>query len=450
MSKAPIDFIHSLDFADLPSEVVALGQRCLIDLVGVAAAGRRTELSRIVRDHAARQFGAGEASARLLFDGRRVSPSGAALANGMTIDAIDAHDGHPLTKGHIGCGVLAALLAYGDAQGAGDGRAFLTALVLGYEFGARAGIALHAGAADYHTSGAWVALACAALGARALGLDPERTDHALGIAEYHGPRSQMMRCIDHPTMIKDGSGWGAMAGVSAAYLAADGFTGAPAVTLERDAPAETWSDLGSRWRILEQYFKPYPVCRWAQPAVEAALQVQRDNDVVATQIARIEVTSFHEALRLGARAPADTEAAQYSLPFPVATAVVKGRIGFEEISGAGLHDPAVLTLAQSMELKESEAYNARFPAERWAEVTLLLADGRRLTSAPAVARGNAENPLGDHEIGTKYRALSEPLLGVERSARIAAQVAGLAESGSDAGALLDSLAEPAAAQSQAA
>lgn len=31
-----------------------------------------------------------------------------------------------------------------------------------------------------------------------------------------------MRCIDHPTMVKDGSGWGAMAGVSAALLAADG------------------------------------------------------------------------------------------------------------------------------------------------------------------------------------------------------------------------------------
>ena len=52
--------------------------------------------------------------------------------------------------------------------------------------------------------------------------------HALGIAEFHAPRSQMMRCIDYPTMLKDGSGWGAMAGVSAAYLAADGFTGAPA------------------------------------------------------------------------------------------------------------------------------------------------------------------------------------------------------------------------------
>ena len=63
--------------------------------------------------------------------------------------------------------------------------------------------------------------------ARLLG---ERLRHALGIAEYHGPRSQMMRCIDFPTMVKDGSGWGAIVGLSAVF-AADGFTGAPALVV---------------------------------------------------------------------------------------------------------------------------------------------------------------------------------------------------------------------------
>ena len=47
--------------------------------------------------------------------------------------------------------------------------------------------------------------------------------HALGIAEYHGPRSQMMREIDNPTMLHDGSGMGALVGVNAALLA----SGAP-------------------------------------------------------------------------------------------------------------------------------------------------------------------------------------------------------------------------------
>ncbi len=272
----PIAFIHRAGFADLPDPVVAQAKRCLLDLVGVAASGRQTELSRIVHRFALAQMGEGiGAGARLIFDGRRASASGAAYAGASTIDAFDAHDGHRLTKGHAGVALLPALLAAMDATARWDGRELLTALVVGYEIAIRAGIALHASVSDYHTSGAWNALGCAAILARHLGLDAAQTRHALGIAEYHGPRSQMMRCIDHPTMLKDGSAWGALAGVSAAYLAADGFTGAPAVTLEGLEIAGIWDDLGSRWRILEQYFKPVPVCRWAQPAIEAALDLRR-------------------------------------------------------------------------------------------------------------------------------------------------------------------------------
>src|SRR3546814_17958304 len=97
---------------------------------------------------------------------------------------------------------------------------------------------------------AWNALAAAALGARALRLDAGQTAHALGIAEYYGPRSQMMRVIDHPTMLKDGSAMGAMAGVSAALLAAAGFTGAPAITVAAAAGAAVWGDPGDRKTVV--------------------------------------------------------------------------------------------------------------------------------------------------------------------------------------------------------
>src|SRR3546814_17700164 len=109
------------------------------------------------------------------------------------------------------------------------------------------------------------------MGARALRLDPAQTAHALGIAEYYGPRSPMMRVIDHPTMLKDGSALGAMSGVSDALLAAAGFTGAPAVTVMGAAVEDRWADLGLRWRIEEPYPKVYPVCRWAPHAVAAGL-----------------------------------------------------------------------------------------------------------------------------------------------------------------------------------
>src|SRR5437660_272757 len=127
----------------------------------------------------------------------------------------------------------------------------------------------------------------AAVAARHFAFDAATIRHALGVAEYFGPRGQILRACDSPTMVKDGSGWGAHVGLTAALLARDGFTGAPALTVERDDARAFWSDLGRRWRIREQYFKAYPVCRWAQPAIEAALDLQRSHRFAADDIATI-------------------------------------------------------------------------------------------------------------------------------------------------------------------
>lgn len=411
-----IDFIHHLKFDDLPDDVVRQAQRCLLDLIGTAAGGYLTPVSHIIRKFAVRHMSGGQS--RLMFDGRRTSPGGVALAGGTMIDSMDCHDGHVLVKGHVGVAVFPALLAYIDNEGDIDSREFITCLVIGYEIATRAGIALHSTACDYHSSGSWNALACAALGARFLKMDAAQTRHALGIAEYNGPRSQMMRCIDYPTMIKDGSGWGAMTGVNAAYLAADGFTGAPAITVENAEVAEIWADLGTRWRINEQYFKAYPVCRWAQPAIEAARSLQKAHHIAAADIQQVEVFTFHEGTRLATRCPETTEEAQYSLPFPVAAMLTREQIGAGEVTGGSLHDPAILRLSNSTLLTESEIYNARFPAERWAHVSFTLNDGTRLTSEPAIARGNPENPLSDSEIIEKFYLLATPVVGLERAKRI--------------------------------
>ncbi len=438
-----IEFIHSLRFADLPEDVVLQARRCLIDLIGTAAGGCTTEASRIIRSHVVRQFASGVGNgARLLFDGRRASPAGAALAGGLTIDSLDCHDGHVLVKGHVGVAVLPALLALVDSGCAVDEQEFVTALVVGYEVATRAGIALHSTACDFHSSGAWNSLACAALGARLVNLNAEQTRQALGIAEYHGPRSQIMRVVDHPSMVKDGSGWGAMAGISAAFLAADGFTGAPALTVEEERVAPIWSDLGERWRIHEQYLKAYPVCRWAQPAIEAVLSLQRQHRFRAEVIGHIEVSTFHEGTRLSTRCPTSSDEAQYSLPFPVAAILVRGQLGAAEVTGEALQDPAILRLASNMVLIEDDTYNARFPAERWAHVSVVLNDGSRLTSAPAIARGNPENPLSDPEIRQKYHLLAEPVLGRERAARLEERVDQLPRGGNHLPELLNLLLDP--------
>lgn len=411
-------FLHQTAFADLDEPVVGQAKRCLLDLVGVMAAGSRTRLSQIICDHAANQFGAAGDTGFLMFDGRRASACGAALANGMMIDSIDAHDGYKPSKGHVGCHVLPALLAYSGLGEKRSGKSFLADLVTGYEIGSRLGAALHASVPDYHTSGAWGAVTAAALGSRMLQLDPQQTRHAMGIGEYHGPRSQMMRVIDHPTMLKDGSGWGAMAGVSATLLARAGFTGAPAITVEGGEVASFWADLGHHWLILEQYFKPYPVCRWAQPAAAAALALTNEHSINHTDISAIEVFSFHEACRLATREPADTEQAQYSLPFPVAAALVHGAVGPAQIDGDGLRNEDVLRLSRSMVLSETDAYNRAFPQERFAHVKVTLHDGREFVSQTCRADGDPETPLSNDAIVSKYHSLADPVLGKARSSAI--------------------------------
>ena len=433
-------FVRELRFDALPADVVRLAQRCLLDLAGTAAGGVVLDASRLSRDAAVAHMGGTKASARILLDGRRAGLAGAAFAGAATIDALDAHDGHVLTKGHAGVAVLPALLAFTEGRSCGS-REFLTSVVLGYEVATRAGIALHASVPDFHCSGAWNALGAAAVGARILALDDAKLAHALGIAEYWGPRGQIMRVCASPTMLKDGSSWGAHAGVMAVLLASEGFTGAPAVTVEHEP--DLWRDLGTRWRIREQYFKAYPVCRWAQPAIEAALALKREHGFAAADIASIAIESFREAVDLGSQclSPSASDEAQYSLPYPVAAALVHGNVGAREIDGAG-RDAPVDRLLTVMKLVEVAEFSNRFPAERWARVRIVLRDGRSLLSSNAQARGGPENPLTDGEIADKFHALAQPTLGAQRATRITSLVHALADDEHACDALCEELLQP--------
>jgi 2-methylcitrate dehydratase PrpD len=447
-AESAAGFARELEFDALPDDVVRTALLCLTDLIGVAAAGARTPAAAIVNAYASTQMCGRDREARILFDGRRASLAGAAFAGAATIDAIDAHDGHVLTKGHAGAALLPALLAYVDG-GVGefkriDGREFVTCLVLGYEVATRAGIALHATTSDYHCSGAWNALGCAALGGRLMDFDERRMRDALGIAEYLGPRGQILRVCAQPSMLKDGSASGAHAGVTAALLAREGFTGAPALTVESDEVKTLWSDLGRRWRIREQYFKAYPVCRWAQPAVEAALSLKRAHRFDVRDIVAIGIESFREAIDLGSQCgmPATTDEAQYSLPFPVAAALVFGSVGAAEIGATGLGDARVARLLATFSLREEGEFSRRFPAERWARVRIGLADGRSLVSEATQARGGAEHPLSDDELAVKYRALATPVLGATRTARIESLVSSRAPDAAAPAKLVDELLAP--------
>ena len=434
----PIAFLHETTYADIPADVRHQTTRCVVDLCAAVIAGRHTPMSAIARDHAAAAFGGDQAS--LLLDGRRVSAPGAALATGMGINSFDIHDSHRESLGHAGVHLLAALLATAElrqARGGSlpSGAEFVTALAVGYDIACRAGEALHGTVSDYHTSGAWGAISSAGLYARLMGLGREATREALGIAEYHGPRSQMMRVIDHPTMLKDGSGWGAMAGVSAGMLAEAGFSGAPALTIESPEASRWWSTLGSSWSVMEQGFKAHGSCWWSHPPIEAMLTLVREHDLRSSDVIAIRVETFEKAVHLDHTDPLTTEQAQYSIPFPLAAALVKSSrgatgwygLGPAEMLGSGLADAETRRLACSVELVEAPELTALFPGRFLARVRLTLADGRTLVSPDTTFRGELDDPLSDAELTAKYRWLAGTLLSEKRVAELEAAAWGIGE-----------------------
>jgi 2-methylcitrate dehydratase PrpD len=230
----------------------------------------------------------------------------------------------------------------------------------------------------------------------------------------------MMRCIDFPAMVKDGATYGAHVGVTAALLAARGFTGAPAETVELEAGRDVWSDLGARWRMSEQYLKPWPVCRWAQPAIEAAAQIR--DSIGGRPIACVTVESFEAATRLSAQRPETTEAAQYSLPFPLAAMLVHGRVDARTVTD-GLRDEAVLALAERIEMKVCRTLDGAFPARRAARLSVVLEDGSVIETGAVEARGEPEAPLSDTDLIEKFLDLADPVAGRARALSIAETVA---------------------------
>jgi 2-methylcitrate dehydratase PrpD len=414
------DFVLHTRFEDIPNDVIDRVKDLVLDLIGVSAAAHAIKASTLGREAAVQLFNTSTEhnTARILFDGRTASVAGAAYAGATQIDNLDAHDGYSRAKGHAGCGLLPAVLAFAEKDDQLSGRDLLTSMVIGYEVACRAGLALHGSVTDYHTSGAWVSLAVAALGVRLNGADPGILRHAIGIAEYHGPRSQMMREIDNPTMLHDGSGWGAMVGVVAAELALSGFEGAPAITVEDDSVAEYWQDLAANWLTCQQNIKLFPVCRWAHAPIQAALNLRSEHALTISEIASIKIYAFHEATRLAQDMPETTGKAQYSISYPVAVALARGKIGAREISGETFDDPDLANLVSLTTVEECSECNDNFPDDRLGRTVVETRDGRRLDSGIVRAPGEHTNPVDRAGIIKKYREFSHPALGSARAGQI--------------------------------
>jgi 2-methylcitrate dehydratase PrpD len=300
--------------------------------------------------------------------------------------------------------------------------------VAGYEVAVRASAARVPWYKDkMYSTGIWGVFGATAAAGKLLGFDAATLQSALGTAGSHGAFPPGGLQANH-AMVKEAIAWSGMTGVSAALLAQDNFLG-PADFLDYsgrwDASALV-AGLGepSRYAIHDSYFKPYAVCRWAHPSVDGVLELKHRHDLRIEEIESIRVDTFWEVTRLANYAPSNTIAAQFSIQFALAVALLYDRISPAEVSDAHIRDPAILALARKVEVAVDDALDREFPAKTMARVTIFTRRGA-FTATVEYPRGNPENPLSDAELEAKFELLTLEHIGEERRGALRAAISDL-------------------------
>jgi len=406
-----VSFVRRLEPGDLSDRVLHQAGRCVLDLVGVAIAGTRTPMTQIGARFAYDYFAPGKAT--VIGSRRPLGPIGAAWVNCTAASALDLDDGHRMAMGHPGAVVIPAALAIAETAEA-TGREFLAAIVAGYEVAVRASVARVPWYKDrMYSSGIWGVFGAAAAAGKLLGFDEATLQSAIGSAASHGPFPPGGLQANY-SMVKEVIGWAGMAGCAAALLAQQGFIG-PEDVMDysgRWDTGELMEGLGDpdRYAILGAYFKPYAVCRWAHPSVDAVLDLAGRHGVQSGEIAKIQVETFYEVTRLVNYEPRNAIAAQFSIPFALAVALRTRKIGPEDVTESNLRNPDILALARKVEVTVDPDINSQFPAKTIARVTMHTTRGS-FEATVEYPRGNPENPLSDEDLAAKFRSLTVPIVG---------------------------------------
>ena len=224
-----------------------------------------------------------------------------------------------------------------------------------------------------------------------------------------------MRCIDHPTMVRDGVGWGAPTGVTARVLAQTGFTGVTALTCQ----GPQWSRLAGSWKLLtDTHYKPYACCRWSHPSIDAAEELMVRHGLSHHGIATVKIKTFHNATRLAGHTPVSADGFAYSIAFPLASMIVRGQVGVPELDISALSDPAILRISTATSLIDDPHLTQISDGKRWAPVSILMRNGTRHEAAPCAPRWDTDLPLSNKEISDKYHLFADPIIEAETAGRI--------------------------------
>ncbi len=353
----------------------------------------------------------------------RVDMASAALLNGITSHTFDFDDTHLKTIIHPAGPVASAVLALAEQRGA-SGREVIDALVLGIDVACRIGNTIYPDHYDrgWHITGSTGMLGAAAGCARLLRLSEQKTAMALGIAASQpvGLREQFgtMTKPFHP-------GAAARAGLTSALLAHHGFTASPRaleaprgfvqVVSDKRAWHEVTDELGERFEISFNTYKPFACGIVIHPSIDACVQL-RAQGVVPEQVRSIELRVHSLVLELtGKKEPRDGLQGKFSVYHGCAAGLIYGRAGEEEFSDAVVNDPQVVALRNKVQASVDDTI-----AEAAVDATAVLIDGRRVHVRVDHAIGSLERPLSDAQLESKFNDLVVPQLGQAKAQDITA------------------------------
>jgi 2-methylcitrate dehydratase PrpD len=401
-------------FTDLPSAAVLATKRDILDTFGAALGGSVApgiaELAGLVKGWGGRQE-----SSLWLLGGKAPAPQ-AALVNAAMGHALDFDDTFDRAGNiHPGVSVLAASLAVAELQGGVGGRDLLLAVTLGLDVSCRLALAATVDR-GWHRTAAFGIFGAAAAAGKLLGLTVEPLVHAFGIA-YSQAAGNRQCIVDGALTKRLQAGQAASSAVLSAVLAGQGFTGAREVFAGRFGFFPLYQPdgydlkaiddgLGSVFRGVEISFKPYPSGRPNHAILDGALELYRRLDLATAQagaeIAEVVITAdprtYEDQLtpEHRRRRPTQVVEAQFSIPFLVAAALVRGKVGIGEV--AGVDDSQVLALAGRIR----GAVREDAPTG-WARLEVRRADGRHAALETTGPSGSPEKPLSQTQLAAKFR-----------------------------------------------
>jgi 2-methylcitrate dehydratase PrpD len=214
-----------------------------------------------------------------------------------------------------------------------------------------------------------------------------------------------IRSVEYPSMNKDGVPFGVMIGMLAVQETLCGFTGNKNL-LEADEYRHALDDLGRNWEVMNLYFKPYPCCRWAHPAIDACLSLTREHAIRPEEIAKVTVDTFYKATQLSKIVPKDADEAQYNIAYPVAAALVYGDFGLAQLRDDRLGEKRVVDMMDKLEFRTEPEFDAQFPAHRICRATIETKDGKTFVSDAFEPRGEACEHVGLDWLCDKFRRVT--------------------------------------------